>query len=377
MKGGRWSTKTGHVETLTTPEEFPLGERGIRPVIFTIQDDNLLSFLKREQIPGLLIRGKRVSCAWELAPIISRWAECAPLVEQLYAERLTAKIPLPGLDKYQELNLPKILFPHQKDVVMFGARRAYMINAEATRTGKCIESLAEVAILDLQHVLIIAPALAKLVWAEEITKWLKLDSVTVWGKGGDELRIFCTTCLGAGIVKTNGNKPCTACRARNGQALGETIVNIKTTVRGTDGVYRCPLKNHRAISTEGPMPCKLCKVELMDRLRNTRFTICNFDILSPHRDKTGAGVEFYREDLPGWASVFAQLRYDAVIIDECHRIKGVPLSGNGSEETHRAEKVYQICEPITRVKGLTATPMHAFTRDVFMQLSIVSKGLWS
>lgn len=220
------------------PDEFPLGARGARPVKFLVYEDEVLEELHRLQIPGVLIRGRQAICAWDAAPEVAIviGADAQQVIDDEIEYRSKVDVPLPGLARYRELGLHEVRRDYQAEDIRFLVRLAYGILGEPPRAGKCLVILSLVVLVDAKRVLIVCNSLGKLVWAEEIAKWLKEDSVIYYGRSGTHARIFCRTCLGSTAVDDpSGAKDadgyaeqiaCPDCKAKNGQSLGERILRI-------------------------------------------------------------------------------------------------------------------------------------------------------
>lgn len=355
MEGGRWRIPTGLLEVKETPEEFPFGERGVRPVKFTVTDPTSFARLAPRQIPGVTVSGKRVECAWDCATTIAalldgfevdpRARQTGPtldLVHKLIDDRNACRIPLPGLASYRAKGLDKKRRDYQADAALYMARRSSALLALSPRMGKTLSALVTLELLGIQRCLIICPSIAKYVWAEECARWLGESTAILFGRGGTEFRSYCVPCNGRGRT-VDGS--CQHCRARNGQSLGERIVTAD-------------------------------EPDFLEQLFGHRIIIVNYDLLSPHKQIDLVGVESYREDLQGWGPVLAGWRTEVCILDELHICRTWEKSAQAGQP-HRSELVYRVVENIQRVYGLTGTPIYSGVRDCFMQLNILSKGLWS
>lgn len=402
----------GSINIATTPPEFPFGKRGVRPVRFDISDEAMSERLHGMRIPGVTAYNRTFRCAWDSALIVADVVGATSVLEGEHTRRAQMRVPFPGLERYKALGLKETLRDYQKEAVEFLALRSYGIEGDPTRAGKCLVIEALATLLDSKKVLIVCPALAKYVWASEILKWLKEESILLFGKAGTEARIYCGTCDGRGavsmgVVREDGApemKACRACRARNGQSLGERVIEVHDLVADTasrrwqesssrlkkDGtprmvwrsarycpvpaVYRCPV--HSEVTSSSPGQCMRCRDDLAEVIANHRFIICNYDILTALKDKDGRGRGFMRDDLPGWAPWITRYHFDMAVADEAHRLRGWQGKLEARAQSRR-ERFCEVVDAIERVYLVTATPIYGFTRDVWALCDAMSKGLFS
>jgi SNF2 family DNA or RNA helicase len=259
-------------------------------------------------------------------------------------------------------------------------------------SGKSVQSLAASVLVDAEHVLIVCPALAKYVWADEIAKWLGEEALILEGRGGRVARRYCIACGARGYTETDplgAPIPCSACRLRNGQSRGYKLFDVrrlsaKDDVAVVDGqivrtiAFRCP-KHPDLATTDSAYDgaeCQACKDELATTIRAARFVLVNYDLLTAQKSSDERGVTFIRGDLQGWAPTLAQFKFDLCIADEAHQLRGWSSDAKKKGQTRR-ERFAEVAANIPRVWGLTGTPVYGFTRDLWGQLDAISGGLFS
>jgi len=406
-------TSFGRIDIADTDPRFPLGARGQRPLKFTVQDDDLLKKVKELAIPGVVIRGSRINCAWDCGSVIANLLGDPNCLDGALSVRLTCEIPTPGLARYKALELKDKLRGYQREAVRYLFRRAYALLGDDPRTGKCLDILGVIVLADSQKVLILCNNLGKYVWAAEVAKWLDEEAVLLFGRAGHEARVFCKACMGSGRMPDESSQPdewgvlpvknCPTCLKR-GRARGERLhlarflepveasrVYYEPSGRlkkdGTPRMSRravryCPLP---AVFTCPTHPdevdsyarvCSQCLAQVHAAVSRARFIIVNYDIIMGQKDKTDTGVEVVRHDLPGWGPTLASHRFDLAVVSESHRLRGWKTKSDKAAQT-RVDRAYEVCSDIERVYAETGTPIHGFTRDLASQLSLISGGLWS
>jgi SWI/SNF-related matrix-associated actin-dependent regulator 1 of chromatin subfamily A len=98
----------------------------------------------------------------------------------------------------------------------------------------------------------------------------------------------------------------------------------------------------------------------------TRYVICNYDILHGAQKKDAAGVVFHDSKLRGWGGVLAN-QFLIAILDESHLLRG-----RKSQRTQATRKTL-LRTPV--VWGLTGTPIPNYIRDLWAQLDLITNGL--
>ena len=419
MKSEKIITSFGRVEISETPEKFPFGLRGERPVKFIVNDIADITKVHRTDpdtkqgifsIPGVVVRGKSISCAFDASEIIAEYLGDPHCLDDTLARRNSYSVPLPGKDRYAEHIKDKLRRPHQSDGILYLIRRAYAYLADCPRAGKCIQTIGAAELVGSEKILIVCPSLAKYVWAEEVWKWARQESVILFGRSGADARVYCVNCNGKGTVSRDdgvvdefGLPVQTTCPKCSGKGEIRYVVHklemeIKSYVThentgkfkkdGTPRLQRrvvkytdlkpkfvCPVHTDEIDIYE--RQCKRCKKSLYDVLSRARWLICNFDILSGQKEKDDWGSTFVREDLPGWAPVLAQFTFDMAIADEIHRLRSYTTSSKGSKSTSRIQRLNEVCHNIERVYALSGTPVYGHVRDLYNSLDFISKGLWS
>lgn len=421
---------------------FPLGARGERPIFFPC---HLTWDRMREltSIPGIERAPGGLRCTPDMAPSLATWLglSCPSLGLETHmtdAELEAEALALPGLARYKALGLGQLLRPYQKDGAMFLARRSYAMNCDPMRSGKSLQALAASVLIDAKRTLIVAPALAKWVWAEEIAKWLKEEPLILEGRGGDIARRYCRACMARGHVPApnqDGSGPaamvrCEACKMRNGQSRGFKLYDVRRleqcefepckTCSGTGlvrvttdaaagllfdsaaeagaaieaatevrecldcdngrraiGPFVC--RKHPDVALPDPgsvLDCPRCIEEMHAAIDASRYVIVNYDLLVAQKAADAAGRAYYRDDLLGWGPMLAHHHFDLAIADESHLLRGWS-SDQKKKGTTRREKFIQVTENIERVWALTGTPIYGYVRDLWGQLDAISKGAFS
>lgn len=354
---------------------FPLGARGEHPVFFPcrLPWDRLRELTS---IPGIVRAPGGLRCTWDVAHSLASWLEVppprAPLESLMTDEELTDEVlKLPGIGRYHALGLGQKLRPYQKDGAVFLARRAYAMNSDPMRSGKSVQALTASVLVDARRTLIVAPALAKWVWADEVGKWLQEEALILEGRGGDIARRYCLACEARGYK--NGQR-CDACKMRNGQARGYALIAVEELQASPTGAWTC--KKHLDVARPGPGPCPRCIEELHDAIEKARYVIVNYDLLVAQKTSDAAGRAYFRDDLQGWGPALARHHFDLCIADESHQLRGW-TSDAKKKGTTRREKFCQITDNIERVWALTGTPIYGYVRDLWGQLDAISKGAMS
>lgn len=310
---------------------FAYGHRGARPVQFHCTSWEATTAL---HVPGVTRTATGVTCPWDAA-----WAVAALLHRDPPAHPEPV-INGSGLARYKALGLDRVRRQYQAEAAAWLCSRAYGLLAEPPRAGKTLEALIASVLAGWARGLIICPAIAKYVWADEILRWVTdVDVIVLEGRAGNEARVLCRPCRGRGTID---DEPCPACRAKNGQSLGCQILRTRESI-----------------------------VEAMSACA---YTIVNYDLLVAQAAKDAAGGGFIREDLPGWGPTLARVHYDGAILDEVHNCRGFSTDRKRRGKTRR-ERVRDVVRDFTWVWGLTGTPIYGFRRDLWAQLDIISGGL--
>jgi hypothetical protein len=264
------------------------------------------------------------------------------------------------------------------DIEMADPYRNFVANDFVVHnSGKSLQSLAASVLVDAQRTLIVAPALAKWVWADEIAKWLNEEALVLEGRSGTTLRRYCRTCMAKG--KMPDGSVCSSCKLRNGQANGFKIFDVRDllgpnpeTGKGAKG---CTKHKQVPVPTEDfdQRSCPECDRELHEAIDAARYVIVNYDLLVAQKAKDGSGRGFYRDDLQGWGPALSRHRFDLCIADESHMLRGWE-SSPAKKGTTRREKFCQVTEYIDRVWLLSGTPIYGYVRDLWGQMDAMSKG---
>lgn len=228
----------GRVDISATSDAFPLGERGKRPLRFTLYDDDLFRKVKELEIPGVISRGARVDCAWDAAHIVASAIGEPDALKGALAERLSCKVPFPGKEEYERFGFKDKLYDYQREDVRFLLRRAYAILGELPRAGKCVVIIATFVACGARRLLILCNALGKYVWGQEVAKWLDDEAVLLFGRAGTKAHVYCKHCVRGNVAVTGPASllsntpsfiPCPACAGQ-----GERIYLVHTLERVTE-----------------------------------------------------------------------------------------------------------------------------------------------
>jgi len=317
-----------------TDPRFPLGRRGQRPLKVAIPAH--LGKSVERLLPGVSYTKGYLSFSWECLPaavsVLGVDTSGLPPLD-------FSGVELAGLEEYERLFKDR-LRGYQKGMVQFLALRAYAINGDPMRSGKTPTTLAAASLIGAKKVLIMCPSIAKMVWATELVKWMQQPSVILSGRAGEEARVFCVTCNGTG--RDSDQKYCYACRAKNGQSYGYRIINDQA--------------------------------EAIEAIASNRFTIANYDILTPQMKRNEAGVRSERLDLQGWHKILGNAKFDLCIGDEGHILRGRSKRDRAGES--RRDKMVEICRFIERVWLLTGTPIFGRVADLWAMVDVLTDGLF-
>lgn len=323
---------------LTGDARFPFGARGEARVWFLAGpgEDPWDLWQRAREIPGVRRHNGGAAAPLDVASHVAALlgaslppglGEASPLV------------PVPGAAAFKAALTVAPPRAFQRSGAAWMARRAFGILADPMRSGKTQTFLMQTILLDALPTLILCPALAKWVWADEIARVTGESALILEGRRGDEARKFCITCRGRGRLP--GNVRCPDCKAKNGQSLGARIVS------GDD---------------------------VFDTLRSSRWVIANYDILAGHTAKDGGGVEIARTDLQGWASLLAPIEFKMVGLDEAHLLRGRSTSKAAQLGQTRQDRINRTIDSAERVWAITGTPLYTRIAGLWPLLDIITRG---
>ena len=243
-------------------------------------------------------------------------------------------------------------------------------------SGKSFQALAGAVLAGARRVLVVAPALAKYVWADEIAKWLQEPALILEGRAGDEARKFCVACGGRGRSSKGGR--CAACKMRNGQSSGFNLFNTSLWAWDEQGQVARSCSKHPdarpASCAEQPVRCTACLEEIHHQIDRAHWVIVNYDLLVAQKHADAAGQIHSRDDLQGWAPVLGRHVFDLAVADECHMLRGFTTNQSKKGQTRR-ERFNEVVANIPRVWGLTGTPVFGYVRDLWGQIDAISNGV--
>lgn len=342
------------------------GARGEAPFFFAC-DRELAAALT--QIPGVFRTAGGIRCTADIAREIAGAVGVTPpvILDELTAtpEQLLAEArAMPGYQRFMDLELHLRMREYQLTGAFFLARRAYALESDPMRSGKSVTALGGSELIASERTLIIAPAIAKYVWADECAKWLKESAVILSGRAGDEADAYCLACGARGTTSTGR---CGACKLRNGQSNGYKHYDVHAV--GPD----CFCPKHPAESADADRPCPGCVAALRGAVERARYVIANYDILAGQKQRDARGVGSSDVRLPGWFDFLKTVKFDLAILDEVHMVRGFSTAAANKGQSRR-ERVRDLVEDIPTVWGLTGTPIFGYTRDLWGQLDVISAG---
>lgn len=476
----------GQLSLAATPDAFPLGARGQRPVTLYLRPDAFRSVhdatltdyadehagivKQRPNIPGAQIRGTpsqggTIQCSWDCAYALARHhlpLEAARIVIGEFERLSNIAIPLPGLARYQALGIKAKRRDYQQVAALFLLRRAWSILGDPPRSGKCFSFIIIPVLLDYPKTMILCTKMGKRGWADDCWKWVQEEAFLCYGKGGRDGRVHCGRCKGYRVIGDD-KTPCDACVGPGGKPLGykqflvrdlEPVTQAhvwydppsqaltdryearlrdwqekrdrrltawreeeekkrleretraieskkplkrlepstepevpqppeapkgtrrQTQVPVSPPLYRCPV--HQDEVDNHARRCRICQDQFDAAFAQARFVICNYDLLTPHKEKDHQGGIVIRADLPGWAPLFAKHHWQLAGLDEAHRIgDALGNTKKDKEAMNRREHVMQSLAGIPQVVAITGTPVRGYTRQVWGVLDLISEGLFS
>lgn len=350
-----------------------LGARGTRPVRFACsmaQAQQLVGFL-----PGVTYAPGGVACAWDAAGVVARFLGTdAPPLPTVKADAL------PGLAEYRRLGLGKVSRPYQHEDEAFLVQRSAAMLCQPPRAGKTLTALAAACLMAAERVLVLAPAIAKWVWADEIAKWLGKSALLVEGLACSDVKRYCLACMQSGRA-ADGSR-CPACRARNGSSYGYTITEVHKTeapivARAKEGDLRWRCRKHPEFDSDPDQPtrCERCLDDLIVELRKPGYVLCNYELLQAHAKRDKRGRVTAPKHLRGWAEVLASIQWDLVMLDESHELRGWDTTRKRRGKL-RKDIVKRVVAGAPAVWGITGTPIFGYTRDLYGQLDVITNGMW-
>jgi len=283
-----------------------------------------------------------------------------------------SKIKFPGLDRYKKLGFHTKARPYQPAAISFVSSRAYGFLSDDCRSGKTFDIIASTVLCDAKKVLISTPDFVKRVWATEIATLTGEEPAILYGRGADEVRVFCKTCIGRGRLHGSEADKIVAAHEAS-EAERQTKTKRKLKKRWPD--LRCPdcrAENGQALGA------RIYKDEWVhDAIAKSRYVITNPDLLIAQMAKTLPGVEYVDMTLPGWCPALAKHKFEWVVADESHNnFRHIQLSAYNKGHLSKRDKMIELAQGVERFICVTATPMVGFVRDFWPQLDLMSGGIW-
>ena len=343
--------------TLSPQEILPsMGRRGERPCFlageaYGARADEILA------IPGVQRVTGGFACTWDVAWAVAALLDVdAPqLPLQANDSRVQAVLQMSGLERYRKLGFPEKFRSYQKEDALQLALWHWGFLANPMRSGKTPTALGAAELVGAEKILCVVPALPKLGWAEEIARWCDEEAVILYGRAGKVARVFCKSCMGRGFNTDDGSS-CDDCKLLNGQSNGLRLIDA--------GHGTC---------TKHDTTCPQCAQELHETIDRAKYVIVNYELIVAQQAKDAAGVKYVRPDLLGWVPHLARYRFDLVIADEAHMLRGRNTDESKKGQTRR-EKFNELTARIDRCWLVGGTPQFSYVRDWWGQLDAASLG---
>lgn len=331
--------------------KYLLGERGSLPVVFpsfSNSGDVLTPDLQEQlgKIPGVTKYGSGVRATWDAALIVARRLNRELPLPQLEADMTPSDLDAAlraqaGWDRFEAIAAR--MRPYQVSGSLFLARRAYALLCDPMRAGKTLTTIGAAVLSGAEKTLIVCPAVARTVWAQEVAKWAESEALVLEGRSPDSARRYCLTCDGRGRLSTGAR--CAVCANKNGQSKGYKIFVAGDPDR-----------------------------DLATAIKEAAFIIVNYELLVPQQATTKTGQVLFREELPGWAPYLANhVRFDVAIADEAHMLRGFETNALRKGHTRR-ERFIAAVAGVPQVWGVTGTPVFGYIRDLWGPLDAISAG---
>jgi hypothetical protein len=325
------------------------------------------------EIPGVQRSGPKLFIALDALPAMAREFPGVALPSPRAAIPLEQ---LPGYADYCALGLDKTLRPYQVEDAVRMANHAYIFNRNPMRSGKTLESIAASVLIGARRILVVAPSIAKYVWASQIARFVQSDSHILEGRAVNEFRRYCSACNKTG---------CDLCKNLNGQSTGVKVFMFRqmkideVQFPMTDRAmlkHRCPRHDdivEFTVNADERYGCDRCYSDWQSELTGARFTIVNYDILAPQTARDEVGGLLRREDLRGWADYLAEQEWDLVIIDEIHELRARNTTSKKAGLSQR-ELVDKICQRAKFVWGLSGTLIFSAIKDLWGPWDLISNS---
>lgn len=311
------------------------GARGARlRVACSVEQARQLGAYLPKLIPGALVRGRALEVPFDAYPLLANLL--ASMSIALPEQPLGPPLVVPGLAEYTE-KFVRRLRAHQPEMIRHLVLRSMAVNADPMRAGKTVETLGAAVAIGARKVLIVGPAIARLVWADEIAAWVGEEALLLDGRAAEKARWYCLACKASG--RTSEGKWCPACKNKAGTSHG-----------------------FRAVA------------DVRAAIEQARWVILNYELLVPQGKLDASGKRSLRDDLAGWAPLLSTVAWDVVIPDEAHMLRGRPDPRRRGQT--RRDTFLLAAQQAKRCWAVTGTPLYGRTADLWGLLDAVTNGLF-
>lgn len=352
----------------------PRGQRTVKVTCTLGQATSLVN-----EVPGLVYSPDNdgvLAPWWDVPMLAKRLGKPVPQLPEDPIDRL------PGGSRYRQLlsELPNTPRPYQEEDAVWLANRPAAMLCLPMRAGKSLVALLGSVLADAKRILVLCPSISRWVWGDEANKWLGIEPVILEGLSRSRALQYCGTCKQSGRLPDG--RRCPACKQRNGSTYGYQIHEVRSTEPPgkralAKGVERWACRRHQTFQTDPEVVerCPRCKEAMAEVLFNERMLISNFEILrgKGFTDPVTRRVTM-RDDMRGWSDLLSMLKFDLVIIDESHYLRGFDTSFRRQGKM-MYDLVASIVDQVPMVWLLTGTPVYGLTRDLYGQLHVATGGL--
>jgi len=349
----------------------PFGARGVPTVHFDLPvatEDQLTYWTGvLTAIPGVEIRGERALCTWDAAPVVASYL------------RVPCKLPdttpahLPGVERAKALGLHETLRGYQRMGARFLGVRHSAYLAFGCRTGKVATMLTGAKLAGVARMFVATESVAKHGWNQDIWRWVHEKAFVLRGRTGTRARMACRTCDRTGRLQDES--PCPDCKTDNGSSYGWRLFKVRRLIRDRkikdSLIARCRV--HRDVEGLEGDECIKCLKEFIAEFRAASVVLSSYDLLSEHPGRKKTGGVYRRSDLPGFASRIATGDFHLGVLDEADLLRGDYKFKRGNKHgSERNQRVRQATRNMPMLWADSATPMRAYTRELYTQLDLLN-----